>query len=402
LYWGASSSTGFSASTDAVGTIDGINPYNLLNNPFPLGVTQPSGASLGLLTAVGSSATFTDQNLSPQTMTRWNFGIQRQVSANTVVEAQYVGSTFFNTTIGDVSAISGTGDPNRLSLHNVSNEIYTTLGPTGRLNQTAPNPFFGVLPSNSTLGSTSKISVMNLLSTYPEYSSVTSSHPSGGRGYYHSLQLTATKRYSHGFTALGTYTFAKDIERRYRLNTGDLTLPKMLYPFSVPHRFTLAGIWDLPFGPGHAIGWNKGLGGHLVGGWQVNVQWIWQSGLLALLKTPIVETGVNPALPSDERTYNNWFNKAAFGVLPAWTLRTVPVTDPRLRGGPINEWDTSLFKNITITERFRLQIRCEAFNVFNLHSFTGPDTNPNSGTYGSALNLTEQPRVLQFGLKLRF
>ncbi|MGH9665523.1 MAG: TonB-dependent receptor domain-containing protein, partial [Bryobacteraceae bacterium] len=144
LYWGAASSTGFTATTDAVGTIDGITPYNLLNNPFPLGVTQPSGASLGLLTSVGSSATFTDQNLTPQTMTRWNFGIQRQLSGNMVVEAQYVGSTFFNTTVGNVSAISGTGDPNSLALHNISNQIFTTLGPTGRLNQTVPNPFFGV------------------------------------------------------------------------------------------------------------------------------------------------------------------------------------------------------------------------------------------------------------------
>src|SRR5437899_3297576 len=121
-----------------------------------------------------------------------------------MIEANYVGTTTFHTTLGNT--VPGNAHPTSLTEHFVSNEVFTTLGPTGRLIQTVPNPFFGVVPSNTALGSISRISVQNLLSAYPEFSNVNLGSRTGGTTYYHSLQVTLNKRLSdlatvhqHGF-----------------------------------------------------------------------------------------------------------------------------------------------------------------------------------------------------------
>jgi hypothetical protein len=70
--------------------------------------------------------------------------------------------------------------------------------------------------------------------------------------------------------------------------------------------------------------------------------------------------------------------------------------------------DTSIFKTFRISDRFQLQFRAEAFNVFNHTNFqlggaTGPanGNNLNNPQFGQAGG-TSNPRNLQFGLKLSF
>jgi hypothetical protein len=63
--------------------------------------------------------------------------------------------------------------------------------------------------------------------------------------------------------------------------------------------------------------------------------------------------------------------------------------------------DLSVFKNIPITERFRLQFRAEAFNIQNRANFQNPVSNAAAGTFGR-ITAADDPRVFQFGLKLAF
>jgi hypothetical protein len=77
-------------------------------------------------------------------------------------------------------------------------------------------------------------------------------------------------------------------------------------------------------------------------------------------------------------------------------------TDPQVRGGPLNDWDVSLLKSVSLGERMRFQFRWEMFNAFNHVEFGAPDMNPNSTTFGCACGLSQPARTMQLGLKLSF
>ncbi len=123
-------------------------------------------------------------------------------------------------------------------------------------------------------------------------------------------------------------------------------------------------------------------------------------------------------LPKSQRSVNEAFNTAAF-IAPSPAMCEV-ANPPFLcwgneskysfRGPGINNWDMSLFKNVPITERWKAQLRVEAYNLFNHTQFTtintsaqfnpttGAQTNGTFGQYTAAAN----PRQLQLALRIWF
>src|SRR6185295_14474694 len=99
--------TGFSLSTDLIPTTDnGVTYAMTLANPFPGGFLLPSGASAGLATNLGNSITYFDENSTSSYMQRWQFAVQRQLFANTLFEATYVGNRGTRMRVGrDYNAI---------------------------------------------------------------------------------------------------------------------------------------------------------------------------------------------------------------------------------------------------------------------------------------------------------
>jgi hypothetical protein len=68
-------------------------PANILDNPFPTGILQPAGSSLGLLTALGQSYQFADPaGGAPPLVHQFSFEIQRELPGDFLVSAGYVGS----------------------------------------------------------------------------------------------------------------------------------------------------------------------------------------------------------------------------------------------------------------------------------------------------------------------
>ena len=65
------------------------------------------------------------------------------------------------------------------------------------------------------------------------------------------------------------------------------------------------------------------------------------------------------------------------------------------------DFDTSLLKDLPLTDRLRLQFRAEFFNVFNHTQFTTPSGNVNGGTFG-IITSAAFPRIGQFAVKLFF
>jgi hypothetical protein len=118
-------------------------------------------------------------------------------------------------------------------------------------------------------------------------------------------------------------------------------------------------------------------------------------------------TGEEWSLPSDQRTTNLWFNRAAF-ALPAQGV--VGNCGRNILVGPGRKlWDASVQKSFRIMEGHSLDFRLEAFNVWNHRVLATPgtgwgSTNPStpSATFGQITSTAASMRQLQFGLKYVF
>lgn len=90
------------------------------------------------------------------------------------------------------------------------NEKPDQLLPLGSAeNKSVPNPFFGVVPSNTSLGASPTIQQKQLWSAYPQFTSLTIQEANTGRATYNALQMKAEKRMTHGPTFLWTFTHSK-------------------------------------------------------------------------------------------------------------------------------------------------------------------------------------------------
>jgi hypothetical protein len=390
---------GFSNNTSAAGSLDGITPDNLFSDPFPQGLVPPSGSNLGLMTNLGQAVSFYDQYAQPTNSVRYNVGVQRQITPNTMFEAYYVGNTAYHMTLGSAgqSFSSGLDEEQDFALAYLPAK-YLSLGSS--LFNSVPNPFVGLISSGSESAAT--IQEGQLLSTYPEFAAIDDQRKTQGRTYYSSLQATVTKRYSHGLSLLGAYTWSKQIDRYRYLNPSDLGPAKMIGYFDAPQRFTLSAEYELPFGPGRNWGWKTGAGGKLIGGWQVGLIQTFQSGMPVPMDSPVVLTGANPTLSPSQRNIYDWFNTAALAPLPAFTLRSAPWTLATLRADTMNNWDMSFIKNTSIRENLKLQFRLEVSNAFNRCMFSAPDVTPTDTTFGMINAAANTPRQMQAALKLIF
>ncbi|HEY6848920.1 MAG TPA: TonB-dependent receptor [Terracidiphilus sp.] len=107
-----------------------------------------------------------------------------------------------------------------------------------------------------------------------------------------------------------------------------------------------------------------------------------------------------PIYPA-HRSHAEWFNTAAFTAPPAYTFGTSGYD--MLRGPNYQDWDMDLQKNISISERYKVQLRGDVFNVANHPNFSVPSSaisNPASdGVISSVVN---ENRTIEFGAKFNF
>src|SRR5205814_813453 len=146
---------------------DGLTPFNvpdrafLLSDPFPNGLRPVTGSSLGLKTSLGNNPQgFLLADRHPY-IQQWNFGVQRELPGNLLVEAAYVGN--HGARLLDYSNHNFNALPDQ----------YLSLG--NSLFSSVPNPFFGVLPADSSVGAADSTTLMQLLEPYPQFSAVNAS-----------------------------------------------------------------------------------------------------------------------------------------------------------------------------------------------------------------------------------
>ncbi len=96
-----------------------------------------------------------------------------------------------------------------------------------------------------------------------------------------------------------------------------------------------------------------------------------------------------------------WYDRSAFPLVPGGAYLFGTSGRNILDGPGLVDFNASLMKRFVVRERYTVQFRCEAFNVLNRPNFNLPNPNVNAPT-GGTITDTRAPRLIQFGLRLRF
>jgi len=389
----------------------------LVTNPFPNGITEPSGNSLGQQTALGQAITFFNQNPKVAKQMRFSFGIQRELWGGWVLDAEYLGDHGYNIEIArNLNAMPNSflnTDSSRTAAQGTNN---TNLGASVR------NPFCNTV-SGSTCssgalftGAGGTTSRRQLLLPFPEFGSITTSN-NDGYSWYHSLQLSLQRRFSKGYGLQFAYTRSKWIEATEYLNAADPSPNRAIAAQDVPNRFSMSAFYELPFGKGQKfLSHANRFVDAIVGGWQIEGTYVYQSGFPIRFGSDAFYLGGKISIPKGDQSVARWFNTSAFVSVvggnptcgafatanascatPVDHLRTLPFYFADVRSDPINNADMGLRKDIHINERMKVQLRMEFINAFN-HPLLNSGglaasqvvVNPGSATFGQTIASNQQ------------
>jgi hypothetical protein len=362
------------------GTLERNYPYFQLfniaeNNQFtPFWQVSVNGLPTPVLPAAGTKSIPVPANIAPYFMpadfrpdevTMWNFGIQRQITRESLLEVAYVGT--------------------RGSHLFRSENIDTPLPGPG--SQQLNRPYNVLIPQINTINY----------------------RGSNGDSHYNSLQAKFTKRSNNGLFMLLSYTFSKSIDDMNVFWVYNDVVNRGLSSFNHKHNFVGSYGYALPFGPGRPwLAHTSRIAEILTGGWQLNGIAMLRTGdpLAISVQTSLLNTGTgNRALVTCNHVktigdMNQWFDTTCFALPATYQFGTA---NPGTATGPgFMNFDLSLFKAERIREKDRLQFRFEAFNAMNAHHFSDPNTTFGSSTFGKITATNFPARELQIGLKYSF
>jgi hypothetical protein len=277
-----------------------------------------------------------------------------------------------------------------------------------RNSATVPNPFAGLLPGTNLSGST--VSFSQLVLPFPQYTGTTPINMqavNAGSSYFHALQTRFEKRFSAGLQFLSNFQWSRTMAHDRYMNPGFGPLEKRPADIDRPFRFVTSLSYDLPFGRGkHFLGSPSGFGAavldRIIGGWNVNAIYSYESGGPAGDWPDLIYLG--GPINWDPNNPDRAFNVDAFNRVSAQQtsshIRTFPSRFPALRLPATNNVDASIIKNTRIHERWNLQYRCEFFNALNHPVMNGPNLTPTASAFGTITSVYNQERHIQMALRM--
>ncbi len=449
--------TGFSASTGYLANVN--NPiipsacdnnncnagvptgaYSLVN-PFPNGLTSASGSAAGLLANVGQGSTSNPLHWKTPRTYQYSLGFQRQLPHNMMIDISFAGNyALYDRDSQDL------GHPQ--DAQGYANQNLQIKDPNF-LNRTLANPFQGILPVTTGLGSSATQTANQLLNAFPLWGGYTQADVADRNFRSDALQVRFEKRAlgdrtsSAGvLTWVVSFTFSKQYSRTccigqsWAYNVGaDLKLTpdnnsgtlnthpnksgadNLVYAMdsaNKPTQFAFSGVWDLPIGKGRRFfSGVTGVAEKIATGW--TIPWVanYISGFPVGLPGGLNVCGdyVNYTDPATGKgtgqTPDHWFNNnpKCYQNFPANTINTgLPPRFSNIYNQAAPQVNISIEKNTTFREHYRLQFRAESFNVANSAIRGGPQsTSFTSSVFGvlgnSQLNF---PRLVELAMKLYF
>jgi outer membrane receptor protein involved in Fe transport len=349
----------------------------------PFSLTDPLRGQPAIPTAVNRTSpvftgiqdlAFADPNFRTGYVQNFNMNVQQQIARDVAVQVGYVGRLARKLIIGLAAnpAVYGPG----ATLANINaRRVYQG---------------FGDLRSISSLANAS----------------------------YNGLQIEATKRYSHGFSIQGAYTWSRAIDMKSAVaavaantpNVFDLRSEYGLSDFHAAHVANISWLWEIP--AASRSGWVR----HITGGWQVNGLWAWRTGLPinvlsgrdnALTGTTTQRPNVNgdPTLPAGRPRSEQiaaWFDRTKFSHPP--TGQQGNVGRNALIGPGQSSMNLGLFRSfrLPMREGLRLQLRSEFFNALNQVNLNNPNATLTANENMGRITGAGAARVVQLAAKISF
>ena len=378
-----------------------------------------------LVPGIALSGTLFDRNLRTPYMQQFNMNVQYSLRSDLLFEIGYVGSRgtnlFRQVGINQARLVT----PQNPITNDVTGAVVTTNTPA---NVALRVPYSGV-------------GVNNFFQNQSTAQSV-----------YHSLQTSLTKRFAHGLQFLASYTFAKSIDNASGqgggAGVGGVVNPggvgetsgilgnqlinranRGLSDFDRTHRFVLSGLWTLPLpGSNRYLSKDWQIGGILTAqsGLPIDIvdngagSFYGLSGGSAALARPNWAPGATASSAMQNIPAGYYFNPAAFvrptiaagapipssgGAAIAGAAGTDIGNVGRnvLRGPRQNNLDFAISKRFPIREAYSLEFRADAFNLINHVNLANPLSDLNAGpAFGKIISTTNNPRLVQFALRLTF
>jgi Carboxypeptidase regulatory-like domain len=330
---------------------------------------------------------FYDPHIKNAYSEQWNFGIEREVTASTTIDINYVGSGSRRTNVGGYNNTDRT---------------------PGLTEDPARRPFPYITPTfyDRSVGSAS----------------------------YNALQFEMKKRYTHGLSYQVAYTYSKSIDEGssgwFGVEGQSLTDPYNIKGsrgpsgFDLTHTLSFNAVAEIPVGKGKRFSTNNKALDYVVGNWQVNSIFSARSGTpynvyygasdlagtgnvswAQYERANLVGDPNSGSCPDGSRvgSASCFFNTSAFAVPAKGTFGTSG--RDAFRSAPYWDVDLSLFRQFPFGETRRLEFRAEAFNVFNTVIYGQPGNDISNGsTFGKVTGAAfgTNARQLQIGAKIIF
>jgi hypothetical protein len=447
------------SACDNNGCANGVptGPYSLVN-PFPTGLIQPQGTSLGALANIGQGQNGNILTYKIPRTYQYSFGIQQQLPSRMLLDVSY------------------SGNNNRFNTTGSGHDLYHPQDAVGIANQqlamndptffsrtlTNMNPFYGVpgIPTNTGVGSSPNISASTLINQnamalwggYSDGNIAARIFRSDALQVRFERQAIGDSRSTGGIlTWVFSWTFSKQmfwdccIGQSWSNTVGanlqlsmvpgptpgspatvagtlvptQIKSPKDLFywqPDSAnkPQEFAFSGVWDLPLGKNRRFfAGASGLADKLASGWTIPWTLTYISGSFLGLPGPLNYCGdythyIDPVTgKATGQTAAHWFNNNpnCYTNLPTNNINSG--FPPRFSGNVENpakpQLNIAVEKNLRLKERYTFSFRGEAFNITNTPILPGPSTSFTSSTFGVLPNTQNNfPRLVQLAIRLGF
>ncbi|HXK10199.1 MAG TPA: TonB-dependent receptor [Vicinamibacteria bacterium] len=432
--WGAGINTsGFNATPAFSSSLGGLEPAFFLQDGFPQDFTAPPFITSDYLNGQDILYRALDANQRARSQ-QWNLTVDRQLSPGFTVSLAYVGS--HGTRLFSNNVPLNVLDPKYLSL---GAALYDEFQPGQTVLHGVPEPYPGWRDQMQSCAP----SLAQALLPYPQYcSTLQAMNENQGTTTYHSLQAKVEKRLSRGSFLLVSYTLSRimtsasdsvqkssdtwngaggvispyEQDRNWALAANDVT-----------HVLSAALVWDIPVGKGRKFLDKGGVTNALLGGWSLSTIFRYSSGIPFYFRSSYcnvpgqfraacIPSSTGNVFAQDLGSFDPGkgplFNAAAFQSPDAFNFyygNGPRVTD--IRGPGYRNQDLSLIKNTKLFKDVNLQLRVEAFNLWNWHSFTYSGNTGNgqafntdvaSPDFGKWTGSVTDPRVVQVAARLEF
>ena len=341
----------------------------------------------------------------------WSATFQRQLSDNMVLDVSYIGNR----------GTRLTNHPTSMGLlNNMNHPDVLGLG-AALLNsdinsQAAQDASIG-LPYPGFSGS-----VAQALRPFPQVQGIRWRSVPTGQSIYHSLQTKLDKRFANGLQFRASYTFSQlegtGAENGQGSNGGNSRRQNPIEPHvktlssdDIPHSGFMAWTYQLPFMRDKKTGLAK-----LVGGWSFSGLFRYDQGrplnvfmgndmggiLFNPQKRPNRAGGAGTTGGFNDPNVDRYLTTSGWTDPGPFQFGNAPINDGTVRGFANITEDLSIFKDIWLSEQFKMRFETNMGNIFNRTVLCSPNSNWSSGAFGLVAAQCNIPRSIQFALRVDF